>query len=194
MIIFIPIFLVLPFLFFSFHLIPEDVHIYDNNWIQIGNYGFSNMKTFIWYLSLKLCILIPICLWFVLSNDWWKYAILSPIVVFSFQLWEAVQNTEITDKVSYSKAAPWVLIILTFLLFVSNKVKHQSKILDIHEEISKDVEELLLKLDNTSGMHKSQEILEYLKKKDNKEENEKQRISSLIKIREELLMRLKTKT
>lgn len=184
----IAIFLVLPFLFFLFHFIPKGVQSYCNNWIKIGSYGFPDMYTFIWFINLKLCILIPLCIWFVLSTNWWKLAILSPIIVYTYQLWEALQSKNLADQVSFIKAAPFVLIVVILLLFISNRVRYQSKILDIHEELTNEIEELF----NQLNIEKSNAIkLKYnfgsFRNKTDSNDKSANRIIALTNMKKEML-------
>ena len=187
----IAIFLVLPFLFFLFHFIPEGVQSYGNNWIKIGSYGFPDMYTFIWFINLKLCILIPLFIWFVLSTNWWKFAILSPIIVYTYQLWEALQSTNLADQVSFIKAAPFVLIVLIMLLFISNRVKYQSKILDIHEELTNEIEELFNQLNiEKSNAIKSKYNFRSFGHKNVSKDKTSNRIIALTNMKKELLDQL----
>ncbi len=148
---FMVIFLLLPPLFFSYHLIPENMQDYNNEWIHIGSHGYPDIHTFVWFINLKLCVLIPLCIWFITSEDWWKYAMLSPIIVFTYQLWEAVQDTDLADEISFGKAIPWVLLLVGLLFYISNKIKDQSKILDIYEEISNEIEQLVMQLEGADN-------------------------------------------
>lgn len=184
----------IPIIYYTPWLVPVGLKQYKLLWFTINSSGFNDVSTFLWFLGTKICILIPLIIWFITSQNWWRYAILSPIILTIYQLWEAVQPSIQTDNISFIQALPLIIIIVVFLLLISKTVKYQSKILDIYNVVSEEIEQLLQKVDDTPGVPKNKQILDYLKHKNNKEKNEKLKITSLIKIREELLMQLKTNT
>ena len=115
--------------------------------VTIGKNGFPDVNIFIWYVCGKLCTLVPLCIWFMTCGHWWRYAILSPIVLFTYQLWGANQNFSLEiDNYEYIRALPMILILVLVLILISKDVQYQAKIIDIYENLSAEIEVLLNKL------------------------------------------------
>ena len=134
-------------LYFIYELIPDGAQSYPLLGFTIDAHGFRDVSIFMWYVSGKLCIIIPLCIWFITCGHWWRYAILSPIVLFSYQLWGAYQTvTKEIDYYEYLRALPTILFLVVLLFFISNRIKYQARILDIYEDLSNEIEVLLNKL------------------------------------------------
>ncbi len=134
-------------LYFIYELIPDGAQSYPLLGFTIDAHGFRDVSIFMWYVSGKLCIIIPLCIWFITCEHWWRYAILSPIVLFSYQLWSAYQNViKEIDNYEYFRALPTILLLVVLLIFISNKIKYKARILDIYEGLSNEIEILLKKL------------------------------------------------
>ena len=147
------ILLIVPFLLNVYWLIPEDVLVFKYKWITIQNYGFPDARLFVWYVGQKLAVILTLLIWFITSDRWWRYAILSPIVLFTFQLWRGVQeDVRFIEETEYVQSLPIISIFVLSLILLSQVVKYQSKILDKHEEISIEIEELLLVLGNSNQL------------------------------------------
>ena len=139
--------------------------------------------------------MLPFIIWFITSQDWWRYAILSPIILLVYQLWEVIESSNMyVDEASFFKALPLIVMVVILLLVISKAVNYQSKILDTYDIISAEIEELIEKIDSSSGLPKNEEILKFLKQENNKGGNERQKINDLVNLKEELIEQLKTKT
>ena len=133
----------MPFAYYTFKLIPKGVQEYALFGIVLGTKGFADVNVYVWYVSLKICILIPLCIWFVTSNQWWRYAILSPIILFAYQLWGAYQNETLeVDNYEYIKALPVILLLVVVLLVISKGIKYQAKTADIYETLTVEIDQL----------------------------------------------------
>ncbi len=134
-------------LYYTFELVPDDVQTYDLFGFTIGSHGFNDVSFFVWYTCNKICIIIPLCIWFVTCEHWWRHTILSPIILFTYQLWSAYQNvTSEIDNYEYFKALPTILLLVVALFYISKKVKYKIHILEYYENLSFEIEELLKKL------------------------------------------------
>lgn len=185
------ILIIIPMLYYSYQLLPKDEKGINMGFNYISSHGFNDVRTFIWYLNVKTCALVPICIWFVSSNKWWRYAILSPIVLYVYQLWEAFEDTNaLVDQWEYISVAPIILILVAFLLFISNIVKYQFKILDLYDQVSNMTEELIKKVKN-SGVSYEKEKSELKALKVNiSESNAEERLYVLLKLKNELKIKL----
>lgn len=96
-----------PFIFYSYLLVPKQEQILDFDLFSIGNYGFVDVRAFLWYVYVKFCVLIALCVWFITSANWWRYSLFSPIIIYAYQLWEAVQDEILlVDETAYLDSLP----------------------------------------------------------------------------------------
>lgn len=176
-----------PFLLNSYKFIPENVMEYEVLWLTLHNHGFVDVHTFYWYVCIKLGVFLPMVIWFLTSRDWWRYAILSPIVLIFYQLLEGIAPQEITDEISFFKALPLIIAVVCFLTWMAHMVRRKTKILELYDTTTREIEDMLSKIGSPTEMFSEKEA-EF---KDLKENTggiqEKQRIDLLMDLREELL-------
>lgn len=176
-----------PFLLYSYKFIPENVQDYKVLWFTIHSHGFVDVNAFFWFVCLKLGTLLPMVIWFVTAKDWWRYAILSPIVLMVYQLFESFANYEITDETSFFKALPLTIGIVFFLGWIVHIIRHKTKVLELYEGITQEIEEMLSTISSHTEMFSEKEA-EFKDLKENAQGiKEKQRIDLLKDLREELL-------
>ncbi|WP_430908838.1 hypothetical protein [Maribacter sp. 2-571] len=77
-----------PFVYYSFLVIESGITVYSFGPFLFGSNGFPDFATFYWMCVSKITIFVPMAVWFVTCQHWWKYAILSPIMTYFFQLRE----------------------------------------------------------------------------------------------------------
>jgi hypothetical protein len=108
----------------------------------IDSNGFTDFQTFIWYITRKFIVIIFLSIWFITSEHWWKYAIFSPLILFSYQFWEAFQDVKELDALGNIKVFPLVLINILVVAGISKWIKYKSDLLLVYEVICKEVEDL----------------------------------------------------
>jgi hypothetical protein len=158
--------------------------------IPINSHGFQDTSIFMWFICQKICILIPLSIWFIVSRTWWKYAILSPIILYTFQIWQTFQEVNNVDESESIKALPFIFIVVITLIVLSSFVKYYSKTMDIYEDISYEIEGLLDEINPEKALiiQKKSEF-EKLKANITLEKGE-ERLKSLLKLRDELLLKI----
>ncbi len=72
--------------------------------------GFIDLRAFTWFILHKFIVILFSPIWFITSEHWWKYAILSPLIFFSYQFWEAFQDVSQLDAIGNIKVFPLVLL------------------------------------------------------------------------------------
>ncbi|WP_425236932.1 hypothetical protein [Ulvibacterium sp.] len=176
-----------PFLIQSYKFIPENVEEYKVLWFTLDNQGFVDVNTFYWFVCLKLGSLLPMVIWFFTSKNWWRYAILSPIVLMFYQLLEGIAPQKITDEISFFQALPLIIGVVCFLTWIAHMVRRKTKILELYDTITHEIEDMLSKIGSHNEMFSEKEA-EFKDLKENTEGiQEKQRIDLLMDLREELL-------
>ncbi|MEH6680115.1 MAG: hypothetical protein V7724_06175 [Sediminicola sp.] len=162
--------------------------------IRIGSHGFLNVKVLMWFISAKIMTLIPLCIWYVTCHHWWKYAILSPIILYAFQIWEAFQDNDILDAYGNIRAFPAVFVVVSLVVSLSIAVRYRSKILDFHQDIKLEIEALLGKMEGSNNiLAHQQKTFRELQDTKVDTENAQNHLQSLLKLREELLRELDQK-
>jgi len=184
-----------PVCFFIHLLIPSNTQSYAVGSFVIGSNGFLDVHTFIWYLCLKLCILLPLSIWFITAQQWWRYAVLCPIIIFTHQLWTSLKNAKTTvDELEYLRALPFIVILVVILLLLSQAIRYQSKILDIYEQISKEIELLLDGIESRdTKIERMQLQFNQLKKTGITELEAKQQLEALLALKLKLEKQLHAK-
>jgi hypothetical protein len=157
----------------------------------IENEGFEDVLALLWFLSIKVVVLIPLCIWYVTCQNWWKYAILSPIILYAFQIWEAFQDREALDAYGNIRAFPAVFVVVVVVVSLSIAVQYRSKILDLHDGIKLEIEALLGQMEEVNSPLADQKktFVELQKTKVTKE-TAQEHLQALIKLRQDLLREL----
>ena len=178
-------------LWFIPYLIPEK-QVWNIGIIKVYNHGFSNVQIFLWFLIRKLIIIIPMVLWFLTCQQWWKYAILSPIILYSFQLWEATQDIVSLDAAGNIRAFPAIFCVVLLLLVISKAIKYRVEILIMYEHLGEEIEDLLkyTDLNANSVLYKKVKRFKKLKEEITQETNAQKQLMKLINLREELVRQL----
>ncbi len=138
---------------FLHYLIPNGAVKYTFWFVTITDNGFSDAQVFMWFISRKIMIIIPAIIWFFTYHSWWRYAILSPLILYLFQFWEVFQGIRYLDAYTNIKVFPLVLLSILLVVAMSRVVRQQSLTLDTYEQISMEIDFLIKKLsEERSGM------------------------------------------
>lgn len=186
------ILLLIPFLYFSFELIPDRYTVVKILGITFDSNGFVDLPTFVWYFMNVLCLTIPLCIWFLTERNWWRFAIFSPIILSAYQIWEVLyMNSKAVDESEYMKSIPFILVILLTLLILSYITRFKYQIVDIYEEISQEIEELLKWSDLTGNKLQDKKTkLSMLKHRFRCDNSINDHLESLLKLKEELIIEI----
>jgi hypothetical protein len=147
---------------------------------KVGSYGFLDASTFFWFVTRKLIIIIFLSLWFITSPHWWRFAILSPLAIYSFQFWEAFQDVSELDALSNLKIFPLVLLNLILTLLISRFVKYRVKLILTYQEISQEMEKIIEEL-TTESSREITNTLEKIRKAKRKGKKYREQLKALEK-------------
>jgi hypothetical protein len=174
-------------------LIPSDVQYLNIGFVNITNNGFYGVSDNIWFCAHKICSTIPLILWFATSTEWWRYALLSPILVFSYQLYAVLfESSSLLDETEYIEALPFVIILVLVLVFLSKLIKYQSKIMDLYEGVTHEITQLLNHPDLQSELYrKSKAEFEHLKNNGDSNKMASANIPQLLNLRKQLAEQIK---
>jgi hypothetical protein len=91
--------------------------------LTLGNNGFQDTQTYLWYLTSKIVPLYLMIFWFLTSRDWWYHIILIPIAMYAFQLFEVFFSSDpYVDTDSIWWLIPICLITIPFVYFIRIKL------------------------------------------------------------------------
>ncbi len=143
-----------PFLYKGYEYLP-----YNSNGdltffgFTLGGNGFSDAKTYVWFLTTKVVPLYLMIFWFLTSRDWWYHIIIIPIAMYAFQLFEVLYDSDdVVDTDNIWWLIPICMITIPFVYIIRVKLydKHVHGI-DL-EAIEAELEELKNKgFDNTDN-------------------------------------------
>jgi hypothetical protein len=184
----------IPILYILSRLIPEGPKSFSYGWFYIHDHGFKDLHIFFWYIFYKIFALLPLMIWFISSKNWWRYAIMVPITLFTYQIWEMFKDdSNVVDQFELVKAAPAILFIIGLILFLSFQIQYRHKLHDIYEDILNEINLILEELSQVnSNLNNKRKEFDLIKADNSPESLEKNR-ASLIKIREALIAELNYK-
>ena len=178
----------IPVLFNLHRFVPDNVKHLDLKIISISSYGFPSVDILVWLLFLKLTFLISLSIWFITCQYWWKYAILSPIILVSYQIWEMFQDVRYIDAWGNLRAFPFILFNIVTLLVLSNYIKYEFKVSDLQEAISRELDEMIGNRASTQQIDLLKDQLRLLKASSGKKGRTAEKdLEALIKMQEQLI-------
>ena len=112
--------LITPFLFKIHEYFPEDpeakVSILG---FEITRNGFQDISVYVWFLLGKFIPLYLLTLWFLTCKHWWYHAILIPITMYAFQIFEVIFSDDKyvdTDNIMWLLPVCMAVIPLVYLV------------------------------------------------------------------------------
>ena len=133
-----------PFLFYIYTIAPADSKEWDTIFGSIEAGNFKSVQTFLHALFTKITFVLLTLIWFLTSNNWWKYAILVPLTMFLFQLFGVISSKlQFIDEFDFWYSLPFIIPILAFLIYISIRI---SKKPDLSYELKNDVKEEISKM------------------------------------------------
>jgi len=128
------------------NFIPANKQNMDLFGFNVGSHGFNDVKTFSWYISQKFAMSILAFIWLINNVSWWRWAILSPIIFYSYQFWESFQPVEDIDGSGNLNVFPLVFLTILGVFLLSKVIRRISINLDyqvfLEEELEKSIGEL----------------------------------------------------
>lgn len=179
------------YFFYRLHyLMEKGVMELDLGFWVMGSYGFIDYHIFFWFFSRKLAILLSLCVWYSISRNWWKYAMLSPIFLYTYQIWEMLQGTKAIEEWGNIRVLPIIVLVFLALTFISRTMRYESKIMDVQEQIVDEIEELLQGQEDEDRVQKDKFALERLRKEVASNDAKQQQLDALLSLKRQLEDRL----
>ncbi|WP_133644285.1 hypothetical protein [Zeaxanthinibacter enoshimensis] len=186
----ISILLILPIIYNLHRFIPSGTTTLNLYLVEIGTFDFPDINTMVWLVMLNLVYILPLFIWFITCPYWWRYAILAPIILSTFQLWELFYEIDIYEWRNLN-TIPYLLIIISILVYASEKVKYEVKLSEIQNELDIELTNLIKFLSEDSTLTTVRNKLDRIRDKENL--NEADKLEELIRLREQILTVIRQK-
>lgn len=126
-------------LLFAYTIVPTGLEKIDFQQFEIGSFGFETVRTFIWYTLSKISLLLLFTWYLYQCKQWWKWAMLSPIIFYTYQLWEVFIKMNIDELQNVLVLSP-IFILLVIIHFHSKSIRSQLQTLYYKEFIKNELE------------------------------------------------------
>ena len=111
-----------PLLVYSYKYIPSDAETWHFlGFIEISENGFGLVSDALYYYFSKIVPLVLLIIWFATSRHWWYHAILVPISVYSFQLYNVLtyeSNKVDENEILYVIAVTMVIVPVVYFIIL----------------------------------------------------------------------------
>ena len=148
-----------PFLHKVYEIVPESETLTLLGF-EINSGSWADVQTYAWLLFLKIVPLYLIFIWFLTCKHWWYHILMIPIIMYAFQLFEAVfdQDNNI-DSENLLWLLPICVVLIPFVYFIRLKLydKH------VHGIDLEAMDEELKILKEKEALRKEREKLEQRK-------------------------------
>jgi hypothetical protein len=138
----------LPFLFFTYNIIPYNSKVWDSDLLSLNSTALRDLDYLIWIIYIKVLTLLILSIWFVTCLKVWRYVLFFPIIVEIYKIFILL----VVLKYGYGHENQYLesLLVSTpyslMLIFFSKKSgflskKRKSNII-INHEINKELNKL----------------------------------------------------
>jgi len=124
---------------------------------------FSSIQVFIWIFSTKLQMFLALSLWFFSCKFWWRYAILVPFSVITFQLIALCNNnSRWVDETEIWFALPLITPLIIFMVWISKKINYYLRTWELRMFLEKEIQSLVIEMASMPAKNNFKEELNYL--------------------------------
>ena len=140
------ILLILPVLFYSYKLVPNDV-------VEVQFFGFSynagfpTIQTFLYFVCIKLFSFIYLFIWFLTCKHLWRYGVLINLLIVAFQLFSIVNPSfsQAVDEHELYYSFPFIVPILLLLLLLVKVFTYQMQIREADRQLEHEITRIIVK-------------------------------------------------
>lgn len=139
--------LVLPLLARLWLFVPN-VEVWETEWFDFQAKGFSSVQIFFWLLSAKLFIVLSLAIWFFTCKNWWRKAILIPLIIEIYKLFNIIIAYSVeevsVDESEIIKSLPIIVPIIILFIFFTFRVSYYLYLSNIKLQINKEIESMFI--------------------------------------------------
>ncbi|MCO5723584.1 hypothetical protein [Robiginitalea marina] len=138
--------------FFLEGFLPRNSKTLNIGGLVIESYGFEDVTTLVWYTSQKAFLVSALIIWFITSPYWWRWAILSPLIFYTYQFWEAFQPETQIESAGTLNVFPLVFATITLVLLISRIVRTHSITMDYKALLERELDHGITELSNLKNL------------------------------------------
>ena len=140
--------LILPIFYCSYLLVSPEANINLFYMIKHNN-GFSDARTYVHFCLSKLILVIAFTVWYIVNEYWWRTIIFIPIILYTFQFYEAAfGSSQQFDEVEYVRAIPLICLSILITVFMSKLYRRALQSDAISKKIEEETDSILRKVSN----------------------------------------------
>ena len=184
--------MLIPIIHSTHHLIPSGLNEFEILGLKIGSNGFQDFNTFYWFAMSKFCVVVLMIAWFISTKIWWRFVVLSPVLLYLYQFIESLQDIRYLDSTTNINVFPAILTLLIILVLLSYNYKYKFRILEIYDEVENELEEFIDKIaaKEINDLHEFRSLSAESKKSRSTE----QYLEKLYRLKQKILYELNTNT
>ncbi|SFT03865.1 hypothetical protein SAMN04487906_2656 [Zhouia amylolytica] len=137
-----------PILYYVYRFVPQDFVAPGSLIGDAFDNDYASVLTVVWLLGGKLYLVVLLSIWYITNENWWKFAILSPVSVTIIQIIDIVNLNSVIDEQSIWGALPYLLPILFVLIWISGKVNYYFSIARLQTLIESEITQLVSIINN----------------------------------------------
>ena len=129
-----------PFLFYVYKFAPADQTNWDTFLGTLESGSFSNVQSLLHALFTKITFVLLTGIWFLISKNWWRFAILVPFTMFLFQLSGVISyKIKYMDEYDFWDSLPFILPIVFLVIYISYRLSVRSPKSSLDDEANEEV-------------------------------------------------------
>ena len=126
-----------PYIFYLYEIFPSSP-VWENSFFRYESKYYLDVTTAAWTFLGKIVPLYLLFIWFFTCKHWWYHVILVPIIMYAYQLVNAVfqdagREGEYIDTGDLLYLAPVVIVFLSFVYLVRIKIFDKVYGIDLSE-------------------------------------------------------------
>ncbi|WP_298896311.1 hypothetical protein [uncultured Psychroserpens sp.] len=140
--------IILPFLFFTYKLVPLDYNIWSSEFLSLDAEVIMDVDYCIWIFYIKVLTLLILSIWFVTNPYEWRFIIVLPIIIEMYKVYVLIVSLkwgydyEIFFFESLLLSFPYILILYFFSRWTGFYIKKETFKIKINEEINAELNKI----------------------------------------------------
>ncbi|MEY8848969.1 hypothetical protein AB9K26_09145 [Psychroserpens sp. XS_ASV72] len=115
--------------------------------LEINDYGFPDLIHLVYFLKMKILIIIFSIIWYLSCNYWWKASILVIITIELFKFITSLNsNLFYFDEIDFLVSLPFTIPIILLLFLFSAKINIYRKSNKLRYVIDNEIDEVFARL------------------------------------------------
>lgn len=119
--------------------------------MEISAFGFLDIYSLAWYMGQKVAMIILLAIWFLSNAHWWRWALFSPLALYSYQFWDIFSYNPSLEEWGNFIVLPLTLITLTIIVVMGQLVIKQDRLMVYKKKLEALLENNINKLSKTSN-------------------------------------------